>query len=117
MKKDGFMQELVDMSWENPKCTLESLLGVCGKEAAITDEQFSYFMGVRYDGESPENMEAYYSRKYMGSFSEYSGCMETFIFRVGPYLEYELANLPCIECYYGPKHKPRHELWVPVIPK
>ncbi|MBR3152400.1 MAG: GyrI-like domain-containing protein, partial [Clostridia bacterium] len=25
--------------------------------------------------------------------------------------------LPCIECYYGPKHKPRHELWVPVIPK
>ncbi|MCC2514849.1 GyrI-like domain-containing protein, partial [Bacillus tropicus] len=21
------------------------------------------------------------------------------------------------ECYYGPKHKPRHELWVPVIPK
>lgn len=30
---------------------------------------------------------------------------------------YELANLPCIEGYYGPKHKPRHELWIPVIPK
>lgn len=45
------------MSWENPKCTLESLLGVCGKEAAITDDNFTYFMGVRYDGEPQSNME------------------------------------------------------------
>ncbi len=39
-KKDGFMQDLIDMSWENPKCTLEGLLGVCGKEAAILDDEF-----------------------------------------------------------------------------
>lgn len=45
------------MSWENPKCTLESLLGVCGKEAAITDDEFVYFMGVRYDGGAPSDME------------------------------------------------------------
>ena len=51
------MQELIDMSWEDPKCKLESLLGVCGKDAAITDEEFSYFMGVRYDGEVPADME------------------------------------------------------------
>jgi hypothetical protein len=54
------MQKLIDMSWQNPKCKLEGLLGVCGKEATITDEEFSY---------------------------------------------------------YGSKHKPRHELWVPVMPK
>ena len=59
-KKDGFMQQLMDMSWEQPKCTLESLLGVCGKEAAIMDEIdeiFTYFMGVQYDGEVPSDME------------------------------------------------------------
>jgi len=56
-KKDGFMQQLIDMSWENPKCTLESLLGVCGNEAAIMDEEFTYFMGVRYEGEIPSDME------------------------------------------------------------
>lgn len=43
-KKDGLRQELIDMSWENPKCTLESLLGICGKEAAITDEDFTYLL-------------------------------------------------------------------------
>lgn len=30
---------------------------------------------------------------------------------------YKLADIPCIECYYPPKHKPRNELWVPIIPK
>ncbi len=86
-EKDGFMQELIDMSWEDPKCKLESLLGVCGKDAAITDEEFSYFMGVRYDGEVPADMETpCYSCKYMGSFPEHSGCMETLVLRVGPNL-------------------------------
>ena len=27
-KKEGFMQELIDLSWENPKCSLEGILGV-----------------------------------------------------------------------------------------
>lgn len=117
-KKDGFMQELVDMSWENPKCTLESLLGVCGKEAAITDEQFSYFMGVRYDGESPENMETLIiPASTWAVFPNIVDAWKRLYSEWVPTSEYELANLPCIECYYGPKHKPRHELWVPVIPK
>lgn len=34
-KKEGFMQELKDMSWENPKCSLQGILCVCGNEAAI----------------------------------------------------------------------------------
>jgi len=34
-KKDGFQQKLIDMSWEKPKCTLQSLAGICGTEAAI----------------------------------------------------------------------------------
>ena len=67
----------------------ESLLGFAEK-AAITDEKnFPLFHGrKRYDGESPRKYgeNAYYSRKLHGQFSEHSGCMETFIFRVGPYL-------------------------------
>lgn len=55
-KKDGFMQTLIDMAWVNPKCKLESLVGICGKEAPIMDEEFDYFMGVRFDGEVPDGM-------------------------------------------------------------
>jgi hypothetical protein len=38
-------------------CENGCLLDVCGKEAAIMDEEFTYFMGVRIDGEVPSDME------------------------------------------------------------
>jgi len=117
-KKDGFMQELIDMSWENPKCTLESLLGVCGNEAAITEDEFAYFMGVRYDGEPPIDKETLIiPPSTWAVFPNIVEAWKRLYSEWVPTSSYELANLPCIECYYGPKHKPRHELWVPVIPK
>ncbi len=115
-KKDGFMQELINMSWENPKCTLESLLGVCGKEAAITDDDFTYFMGVRYDGEPQDNMETLViPPSTWAVFPNIVNTWKRLYSEWVPTSGYELADLPCIECYYGPKHEPRHELWVPVI--
>jgi AraC family transcriptional regulator len=117
-KKDGFMQELIDLSWENPKCTLESLLGICGKEAAIMDDEFVYFMGVRYDGEPPNDMETLLiPPSTWAVFPNIVEAWKRLYSEWVPTSGYELANLPCIECYYGPKHNPRHELWVPVLPK
>lgn len=100
-------------------CENGCLLDVCGKEAAIMDEEFTYFMGVRIDGEVPSDMECMtINPQHMGCYSEYSRGMETFIYSEWiPTSGYELADLPCIECYYPPKHKPKHELWVPVVPK
>lgn len=117
-KKDGFMQKLIDMSWENPKCKLEGLLGVCGKEAAITTEEFDYFMGVRYDGEVPSDMETLIlSPSAWAVFPNVVEAWKRLYSEWIPTSGYDLANLPCIECFYGPKHKPRHELWVPIISK
>ncbi|WP_226537442.1 AraC family transcriptional regulator [Fictibacillus halophilus] len=117
-KKEGFMQELIDMSWENPKCSLEGILGVCGNEAAIMDEEFNYFMGVRYDGELPEEMEALIiPPSTWAVFPNIVEAWKRLYSEWVPTSGYELANLPCIECYYGPGHKPRHELWVPIVPK
>ena len=118
-KKDGFMQQLIDMSWEEPKCTLESLLGVCGKEAAIMDEEFTYFMGVRYDGEIPIDMEMLtIGHRTWAVFPSIKNAWQRLYTEWIPTSGYELAaDIPCIECYYPPKHKPRNELWVPVIPK
>lgn len=89
------MQELVDMSWKNPKCTLESLLGVCGKEAAITDEEFTYFMGVRYDGESPANMETLIiPASTWAVFPNIADAWKRLYSEWVLTSEYELANLP-----------------------
>lgn len=117
-KKDGFMQQLIDMSWEEPKCSLESLLGVCGKEAAIMDEEFTYFMGVRYDGEVPSDMETLIiTHRTWAVFPGITNAWKRLYTEWVPTSGYELADIPCIEGYYPPKHKPRNELWVPVIPK
>lgn len=117
-KKDGFMQELIDMSWEKPKCILESILGVCGKEATIMDEEFDYFMGVRYDGEAPSGMETLIiPPSTWAVFPNVTDAWKRLYSEWIPTSGYEFANLPCIECFYGPKHKPKHELWVPVIPQ
>ncbi|SFC95112.1 AraC family transcriptional regulator [Bacillus sp. OV322] len=112
------MQELKDMSWENPKCSLEGILGVCGNEAAITDEEINYFMGVRYDGEVPEEMQTQIlPPSTWAVFPNITEAWKRLYSEWLPSSGYELASLPCIECYYGPGHKPRHELWVPIISK
>ena len=117
-RKDGFMQQLVDMSWEEPKCTLESLLGVCGQEAAITEGEFTYFMGVRYDEGVPDDMETLLiTHRTWVVFPGIADAWKRLYTEWAPASGYELADAPCIECYYPPKHKPRNELWVPVIPK
>jgi len=115
-KKDGFMQELIDLSWENQKCSLEGLLGVCGKEASITDDEFAYFMGVRHDSEPPNDMEILtLPPSTWAVFPNIVEAWKRLYTEWVPTSGYELANLPCIECYYGPKRKPRHELWVPIV--
>lgn len=117
-KKDGLTQELIDLSWENPQCVLEGLLGICGEEAAITADEFTYFMGVRYDGEIPDQMESLVIPP--GTWAVLPNIPDAWKRLYSEWLPasgYALANLPCIECYYGPKRKPRHELWVPVLPK
>ncbi len=117
-KKDGFMQTLIDMSWVDPKCKLESLLGVVGKEAAITDEEFDYFMGVRFDREVPDGMETLIiPRSTWAVFPNVTEAWKRLYSEWVPTSGYDLANLPCIECFYGPKHKPKNELWVPIVTK
>ncbi|QDP42172.1 AraC family transcriptional regulator [Radiobacillus deserti] len=114
-KKDGLLQQLKDMAWENPKCTLESILGVCGKEAAILDDEFDYLMGVRYDSNPPNGMETMILPPTTWAvFPNIVDAWRRLYTEWVPTSGYELANLPCIECYYGPGHKPRHELWVPL---
>ena len=91
-------------------------LGVCGKEAAIMDEEFTYLMGIRYDGEGPSDMETLsITHCTWAVFPGIANAWKRLYTEWIPTSGYELADIPIIECYYPPKHKPRNELWVPVI--
>jgi AraC family transcriptional regulator len=114
-KKEGLQQKLIDMSWENPKCALQSIVGICGKEAAIIDEQFDYFIGVRYDREIPDEMEEIIIPPTVYAvFPNVVDAWKRLYSEWLPTSGYELANQPCIEHYLGPGHNVKHELWVPI---
>lgn len=117
-EKDGYLQQLIDLSWKERKCTLEGILGVCGNEAAIKEDEFTYFMGVRSDGEVPSELGIIHiSHNLWAVFPNVSNAWERLYSDWLPNSGYELAKIPCIECYYPPNHEPSNELWVPVIVK
>ncbi|WJE51995.1 AraC family transcriptional regulator [Bacillus pseudomycoides] len=114
--KNGLLQRLIDMSWENPQCKLEGILGVCGKQASITDEEFDYFMGCRYKGEFTSDMEKIVIPKSTWVvFPNVVAAWERLYTEWLPTSGYELADLPCIENYVAPDREPNSELWVPIL--
>ncbi|MEI5919447.1 AraC family transcriptional regulator [Bacillus cereus] len=116
--KSGLLDKLINMSWQDPQCKLEGLLGVCGKQAAITDEAFHYMMGCSYQGEYTPDMEKIIIPKSTWVvFPDITKAWKRLYTEWLPASEYELADLPCIENYLAPDRKPSSELWVPVVQK
>jgi len=112
------MRKLIDMAWVNPKCKLESLVGVCGKEPAIMDDEFDYFMRVRYDHEVPDGMEELIIPPY--TYAVLPDAVDAWKRLYSEWLPasgYELADQPCIEHFLAPGNKIGHELWVPIVEK
>ncbi len=114
-KRSGMIQQLTDMSWENPKCKLESLLGICGEESSISGEYFDYLMGVRYENDFPDNMESLILPECTWAvFPNVVEAWKRLYTEWLPISGFDFADLPCIECYYPPEHNPKDELWVPI---
>lgn len=116
--ENGFIPKLIDMAWEKPKCRLASLLAICGTTPRIHDEQFDYFIGVRYDDPVPEGMaEVSLAPCTWAVFPDVYDAWKRVYTQWLPTSGYDLADLPMVECHYPPDHQPGTELWVPVIPK
>lgn len=112
----GFLPKLIDMAWEKPQCKLESLLGIIGDKPRIHDENFSYFIGVRYQDAAPEGMEErFLPPATWAVFPDLSDAWKRLYTQWLPTSGYELADAPIVECHYPPEHVPATELWVPVI--
>lgn len=112
----GFLPKLIDMSWEKPKCKLESLLGIIGDKPRIDDESFDYFIGVRYEGEAPDGMEGLMlPTATWAVFPDVQNAWERLYTEWLPSSGYELSDAPIVECHYVPGHEPASELWAPVV--
>ena len=118
-KSSGYLQKLVDLSHLHPKSKLDGVLGVCGDVAHIQAENFDYFIGIWYNDEIPEEMETI--KIAPSKWVVFSNAVEA---RRKLYTEWLpssgyalMENIPCIECFYASKFKPRQELWVPIVKK
>lgn len=111
----GFIPKLIDMSWEKPKCKLESLLGIIGDKPRINDEAFQYFIGVRYEDETPDGMaELILPKATWAVFPCVTDAWKRIYTEWLPSSGYELDDAPIVECHYAPDHDPTSELWVAV---
>lgn len=114
--ESGLVGKLIDMSWENPQCRLEGLLGICGTKPRIHDEVFDYFIGVRYQGPVPDGMEEFEVKPCTWAvFPDVLDAWKRLFTEWLPNSGYELLDQPIVECYYAPDHRPESELWVPVV--
>jgi len=114
-EKNGLLKQLIDMSWENPKCKLESLLGISGETSTIEGDEFNYMLGVRYESTIPDGMEKILIPKSTWAvFPNGKNVWKRIYTEWLPTSGYDLADAPCIECFYPPGHMPHSEIWVPV---
>lgn len=114
-QQEGLLERLIDMSWENPKCQLEGLLGVCD----VDGEKMKYLMGIRFDATLPEKMEEMViSHDLWVVFPNVAKAWAKLHTEWLPKAEFSIAEgIPYIECYFAPGVYPNDELWVPVIRK
>jgi len=113
-KGNGLLKKLIDLSWENPKCKLESILGICGETSRIKDDEFEYFLGVRYDNNVNGLKQKIIHKNTWAVFPNVIDAWKRIYTDWLPTSGYELADLPCIECHYASDHEPETELWIPV---
>lgn len=115
--ENGLVDELISIGLQSEKNDgLINLLGVCGKIASITDEEFNYFIGIRYNGEVNYDLEnLILPANKWAVFSNVTEAWQRVYSEWLPYSQYNLANCPCVECYYPPNHEIDSELWIPVL--
>jgi len=115
-ERSGLLKQLIDMSWEEPQCKLESILGISGETSTIESEDFEYMMGVRYNNSIPDGMDVINIPKCTWAVFPNTDIRvwKRIYTEWLPTSGYNLADIPVIECFYPPGHIPEKEIWVPV---
>lgn len=113
--KDGYLDELINLSEGFAGQKLGGMLGVYGKGADNQEEYFDYLLGVRTEKTSSDEMTIIKIEKGTWLvFTELEEAVKRLFSEWIPTLGYELEDKPFIECVYEPGHIPEVELWVPI---
>ena len=120
-RQNGTANKLLDLlhnSLEKVSC---GVLGILSDGGWGNNTEFSYYTAVLSEKDTPEDMEKIIFPKTQWAvfeaptLADIAKTWKRLYTDWVPTSGYSLANLPAIECYYPPGHKPQNELWIPII--
>ncbi|WNC13866.1 AraC family transcriptional regulator [Brevibacillus brevis] len=122
-KEKGQMDQLIELLWSEPTRMPRGILGICADGNFGTNDEFDYYLASLSDREPAEGMEKLNFPKSTWAVFEITpdldvqGIWQRLYTEWIPTSEYELANVPGIECYCPPGHHPQAEVWIAVEKK
>jgi len=121
IKQNGYAQRLLDLRDTKPEKPLNGVLGILSDGDWGENRDFSYYLAVPCEKETPADMEKLNFPESQWVVFEASDLTDIVKAWKRLYTDwvptsiYSLADLPAIECYYPPGHNPQNELWIPIV--
>jgi AraC family transcriptional regulator len=123
VSENGISEKLLNLMDKDSDKLLNGVLGILSEGDWGSNDEFSYYVAVPYEKDPTMDMEqinfpesqwiVFEAENLMDLTKAWSRLYNELI----PISMYTLADLPAIECYYPPEHKPQNELWVPIVIK
>ena len=122
-RQNGISEKLLNLLDVQSEKLLNGVLGILSDGDWGKNNDFSYYLAVPYEKESPVDMEKLNFPE--SQWVVFDAPNLTDIMKAWKHLytdwvptsSYSLADLPAIECYYPPEHNSQNELWIPIVNK
>jgi len=123
IQQNGFVERLLKLMDKNPEKPLNGVLGILSDGDWGKNKDFSYYLTVLYEKETPADMEKLNFPESQWVVFEAQNLTDIVKAWKRLYTDwvptsiYSLSDLPAVECYYPPGHNPQNELWIPIAKK
>lgn len=120
-RQNGISEKLLSLMKLQSVKSPGGVLGILADGNWGRNNDFSYYLAVPYEDESPAELERLDFPE--SQWVVFEAPKLTDIAKVWrqlytdwlPASGYSLADLPAVECYYAPGHNPQNELWIPIV--
>lgn len=122
-RQNGISEKLFPLMDPQSEKLPNGVLGILSDGDWGENNDFSYYLAIPYEKESPVGMEKLSFPESQWAVFEAPNLTD--IIKAWkrlytdwvPMSSYSLADLPAVECYYPPGHNPQNELWIPIVKK
>lgn len=120
-RQNGITERLVHLMETNSEKSPGGVLGILSDGDWGRNSDFSYYLAVPYEKETPVDMEKLNFPESQWvvfeapDLTDIQKAWKRLYTDWVPTSGYFLADLPAVECYYPPGHNPQNELWIPIV--